>query len=126
MVEVLIAMVLTLFIFMAVLSTAILAIDSNTKNMLRNEAARIAAQSMSGARSFTFANMQSPSPQGPAGAFQTTRNFRQNLSETYTISNAVAALDQNPNDHDEVTVKVTWNWKGRQQQYIMQSVVNGQ
>ena len=118
LVEVLIAMVLFLFIFMAVLSTALLAIDSNTRNMLRNEAGSIASQSMSGARSHTFATLPNA-----AGNFHMTRNFR-NFEETYSVTNAVMPLDQNPNNHDLVTVTVTWNWKGQQQpKYVIQSVV---
>ncbi|MDA8388928.1 MAG: prepilin-type N-terminal cleavage/methylation domain-containing protein [Nitrospiraceae bacterium] len=141
LVEVLIAMVLFLFIFMAVLSTALLATDSNTKNMLRNEAVSIAAQSMSGARNIAFTNLPNsvppanPSgpvtngltctPNGPAvsNAVAVIRNFR-NFQETFCVTNAVDALDANPNNHDLVTVTVTWDWKGRQQpQYQIQSVI---
>ena len=123
LVEVLIAMVLTLFIFMAVLASALLATDTNTRNMLRNEAARIAAQSMSWARSCAFANMAKPPTQGgPLGSFQTTSNFR-NFQEPYSVTNGVTQLDH-PNNHDLITVTVQWSWRGQQQTpYTVQSVI---
>ncbi len=126
LVEVLISMVLFLFIFMAVLSSALLAIDSNTKNMLRNEAVRIAAQSMSGARSIAsnaFANMQQAIPVGPVGAVSISRNFR-NFAEPFTVTNAVAPLDSS-NENYLVSVTVTWSWKGQPQTpYTIQAVIS--
>ncbi|MDA8172039.1 MAG: prepilin-type N-terminal cleavage/methylation domain-containing protein [Nitrospiraceae bacterium] len=127
LVEVLISMVLFLFIFMAVLSTALLAVDSNTRNMLRNEAVRIAAESMSGARNIPFANLPNligASPPGAQGTVVISRNFR-NFTEPFTVTNAVTALDASD---DQVTVSVSWNWKGQPvpYTYTIQSVISNQ
>ncbi len=121
LVEVLIAMVLFLFIFMAVLSTALLAIDSNTGNMLRNEAVRIAAQSMSGARNWSFDNLANLPGQG-AAPITINRNFR-NFTEPFTVTNTPVSEDSN--DY-LITVAVNWKWRGQPHAYTITSVISRQ
>ncbi len=131
-----ISLVLFLFIFMAVLQTSLLAIDSDTRNMLRNEAIRIAAQSMNGTRYWANAapaNMTTPTPNGPStsghtcqlpnGAIQNSVAFNvkfRNFTENFCVSNTVANIS--PNDN-QVIVTVQWQWKGQTYQHAIQSVV---
>ena len=54
LVEVMIAMVVLLLVFLALMQTALVSIDSNMKNNLRDEAANIAAMRMEQARNLQY------------------------------------------------------------------------
>ncbi len=117
LVEVMIAMVLFLFIFIAVLQTSLLAIDSNTRNMLRNEAVKIAGQSMNIARSMPFNNL--PNMAGQANPITITRNFR-SFPVNYLVTNTPVSISQ---DDEQVTVQVVWPWRGQSYTYRIQTVI---
>jgi type II secretory pathway pseudopilin PulG len=57
LVELLVAMVILLTISLALMQTALVSIDYNTRNEIRNEAVKLAAQYMSDIRSTDFADM---------------------------------------------------------------------
>lgn len=133
-------MVLFLFIFMAVLSSALLAVDSNTRNMLRNEAVNIAAQAMSDAKNYAFANITrktTDTPRGPdtagvncplstgavpnAIAIRAPINFR-NFKENFCVANSVVPISTDKNDV-MVTVTVTWPWKGQAYTHTIQTAI---
>ena len=118
LVEVMISLVLFLFIFMAVLQTSLLAIDSNTRNMLRNEAVRIAGQSLESARSFPFANLNNLPGQAP-NPIIINRNFR-SFPEQYTITNTPSSVST---DDEQVRVQVQWKWKGQTYTHTIQTVI---
>ncbi len=115
LVEVMIAMVLFLFIFIAVLQTSLLAMDADTRNMLRNEAIRIAAQSMNEARSKPFANLANT-----AGTYTINRSFR-SMTIPFTVINSPVAISQ---DDEQMTVQVKWNWRGQPYTHTIQTVIN--
>ena len=112
-----ISMVLFLFIFMAVLQTSLLAIDSNTRNMLRNEAVRIAAQSMNGARAAQFFNLAN-------STVTIQSNFRK-FPETYIVNSTVVPISQTGGvvTSKQVTVDVQWQWRGQPYHHTIQSVI---
>ena len=120
LVEVMIAMVLFLFIFIAVLQSSLLAIDSNTRNMLRNEAVKIAAQSMNTARSMPFDNLLNMAGQGINPVY-ISRNFRNMPAIRFAVTNTPSSVSQ---DDDQLIVKVTWNWRGTQYTHQIQSVIS--
>ena len=59
LVEVMIALVVMLLVFFALMQTALVGIDSNTRNSLRNEAVNIAEQRMNEVRNAPFASVKS-------------------------------------------------------------------
>ena len=57
LVEVMIALVVLLLVFMGLLQAALLGIDSNMRNIIRDEAVTVAAMRMEEARSMPFDNV---------------------------------------------------------------------
>jgi prepilin-type N-terminal cleavage/methylation domain-containing protein len=57
LVEVMIALVILLLVFMGLLQAALLGIDSNMRNILRDEAVKIVSEKMEEARSMPFDNV---------------------------------------------------------------------
>lgn len=56
LVEVMISMVILLLVFVGLIQASLLSIDYNTRNELRDEAVRVAAESMAGVRATPFGN----------------------------------------------------------------------
>src|SRR3990172_4640679 len=83
LVEVMIALVVLLFVSLAMMQTALVSIDSNMINVLRDEAVRIAEERMSELRNVPFDNLAVADTNGAAnspGSFvadtTTQRNIR--------------------------------------------------
>jgi len=100
LVEVMIALLVLLFVTLAMMQTALVSIDSNMKNVLRDEAVRIAEQTMNDARSQGYDNL-------PSGLQTVNRKFRA-LDVTYTITRTVTQLGTADKQFD---VEVDWTWK---------------
>jgi Tfp pilus assembly protein PilV len=60
LVEVMIAMVVLLFVSLALMQTALVSIESNMKNVLRDEAVAIAEERINQARALPFASLTAP------------------------------------------------------------------
>ncbi len=112
-----IAMVLFLFIFIAVLQTSLLAVDADTRNMLRNEAIRIAAQSMNQARSVPFAALANT-----AGTFTVYRKFR-SMTIPFTVINTPVPISQEGDD-EQFKVEVQWKWRNTPYTHMIQTVIS--
>ena len=106
LVEVMIALVVLLLVFLALMQTALVSIDSNMINALRDEAVNIAEEKMNEERNKTFDNIQS-SP-----AVNVSRNIRNIPSATlnYKATRTVTQLNA---DSKQVTITVTWDWKDK-------------
>jgi type IV pilus assembly protein PilV len=104
LVEVMIALVVLLLVFLALMQTALVSIDSNMKNVLRDEAVNIAEEQMNNARNVSFDTLATL-PAAPV-----TRNIR-NITPafSYTVTRTVSNLNI---DSRQVVITVTWNWKG--------------
>jgi Tfp pilus assembly protein PilV len=100
-IEILISLVLLLLVFLALAQTALVSIDSNMTNILRDEAVSIAEVSMNKARNIPFDNLAALNETVP-------RNFR-NITIQYNVSRTVTPRGSN---NKEVGIMVTWNWKG--------------
>lgn len=101
LVEVMIALVVLLIVSLALMQTALVSIDSNMTNILRDEAVSIAEISMNEARNTPFNNL--------VGTSNSTilRNFR-NANFQYSVTRTVTNLNS---DNKQVNVTVTWEWK---------------
>ena len=115
LVEVLIAMALFLFVFMALLQTSLLSLDTNVSNMLRNEAIKIGAMDMNDARNTLFNNVAS------GGPVVVGRSFR-NMTVPFSVNTTVVNLDAAP-DNKQVTITVFWTWKGRNYSHAVSTII---
>ncbi len=102
LVEVMIALVIVLLVFLALMQTALVGIDSNTRNALRDEAVSIAEMKMNEARNILFDTLL-------AGTTIETvnRNFR-STSVPFTVTRTVSDLNT---DNKQINITVTWEWK---------------
>jgi prepilin-type N-terminal cleavage/methylation domain-containing protein len=129
LIEVLIALVVLLIVSLAMMQTALVGIDSNMRNTLRNEAVSVAETRMNEARNQSFtaivpdtgslsACVSDCSAGFPATGVCNTRairsipgfNFCTNLSCTEIGGDGNCIT--NDADNKQVTVLVGWKWKG--------------
>ena len=130
LVEVLIALVIFLFLSLALMQTALMSIDSNMVGALRDEAVRIAEERMNEARSYPFYSSNDvlstisdgALPAGCSAGFsaqfangviisrpvRSISNF--NFCTNRTVTPLPSAL--NPSSA-QVGVTVGWQWKGQ-------------
>ena len=104
LVEVMIALVVLLLVFLALMQTALVSIDSNMINVLRDDAVNIAEEQMSNQRNTPFDNVISV----PAAFI--TRNIRNIANFPYSCLITVTNLNA---DSKQVVITVTWDWKTR-------------
>jgi Tfp pilus assembly protein PilV len=117
LVEVMLALVITVIVFIGLIQASIVAIGANMRNELRDEAVRLSSDLMSELRAAPFGDIDRDGT-----ADTEPRNFNRN--QTLTIRNAavpytvavnvcsttcVPALDAN---HKQMTVTTTWIWQG--------------
>ncbi len=110
LVEVLIAMVVLLLVSLALMQTALMSIDSNVKNLLRDEAVSIAETEMNEARNIEFDALASAAAatitrqiRGLKDPADATRDF------PYTVTRTVNNLTT---DNSQIDITVAWSWKG--------------
>ncbi|MCX5716928.1 MAG: type II secretion system protein [Nitrospirae bacterium] len=136
LVEVVIALTISLLVFFALMQTALVSIDSNMKNNLRDEAANIAAMRMEQARNLRYTlstdnlvsdavdisgNPNCPATPAPfaAGAV-ITRDFRNIAGFTFCTNRSVTAIDSNTK---RVTIRVGWKWRNEDYNHNISTVV---
>lgn len=113
LVEVLIALVVSLLVSLAMMQTALVGIDANTRNILRDEAVNVTEMRMSEARNMPFASLISDAADVPV-----TRNIR-NIGGgvTFITRRVVTELDGDSNpatddaNNKQINITVTWEWR---------------
>lgn len=124
LVEVMIALIILLLVFMGLLQSALLGIDSNMRNILRDEAIRIAAERMEEVRSIPFNSVVSdPSPGdnlmlpacanppvGDGGPYEVEiqRDFRNIQNFPFGTRMTVTNLDA---DTRQIQITVRWEYR---------------
>jgi prepilin-type N-terminal cleavage/methylation domain-containing protein len=119
LVEVLIALVVLLLVFMGLLQAALLGIDSNMRNILRDEAVTVAAMRMEEARSIPFDNVLNDTatnpvnlPACPAGdnpyPVEIARDFRNIQDFPFGTRMTITDLDA---DTKQIEILVRWEYK---------------
>jgi prepilin-type N-terminal cleavage/methylation domain-containing protein len=108
LVEVMIALTILLLVFLALMQTALVSIDSNMRNALRDEAVRIVERQFEQARNMDFNNL--PSFATAATALPAV-NIR-NAPITYTITRTVDMVDIRDLKQRTLSISVSWTWKG--------------
>jgi len=114
LVEVMIALVIVLLVFLALMQTALVSIESNTLNILREEAVSIAEMRMNQVRNIPFASLVSDAASVPV-----TRNVR-NITGGFTFSTLTTVVELGGDgslatddaDNRQVNIIVSWQWKG--------------
>jgi prepilin-type N-terminal cleavage/methylation domain-containing protein len=104
LVEVLIALVVLLLVSLAMMQTALVSIDVNMINILRDEAVSIAEMRMNQARNMTFDLLVSDGATVPI-----TRNIRSKTGGF--IYNTMMTVTNLNADNRRITITVRWNWK---------------
>jgi prepilin-type N-terminal cleavage/methylation domain-containing protein len=128
LVEVMVALSIFLIVIMGLFQTAILSIDNNMKNVLRDEAVTIAAMRMEELRSRPFAALVSDTSAMPSGVdcpstFTIGERIRKNFrSVTKDVCITVScqdldgdgncATDDAASNSKQINVIVAWKWKG--------------
>jgi type IV pilus assembly protein PilV len=117
LVEVMIALVVVLLVFLALMQTALVGIDSNMINILRDEAVSIAEMRMNEARNQPFDSLVTTPPE------TVSRNFRNITNFSYTVTRTVTDLNA---DNKQVNITVTWEWKGNPYTHSITSILRRQ
>lgn len=107
LIEVMISLVVLLLVFLALLQTALVSIDSNMTNVLRDEAVNIAEEQMNVARNTPFNNLAV----GTTDVSPPARSIRNIAAFTYTVTRTVS--DVKTNSSKQVIINVAWDWKDR-------------
>lgn len=116
LVEVMIAMLLSLIIFLALMQTSLISINQNMRNILRDEAGRIAEERMSGLKNLPFdhADLNDDTAVGTGttridatGISRTIRNFSVEFAPITTVVDDVNTTTK------ELRVTVAWTWRGQ-------------
>ncbi|MCL5024106.1 MAG: type II secretion system GspH family protein [Nitrospirae bacterium] len=108
LVEVLVAFVVLLFASLALMQTALMSIDSNTVDLLRDEAVRVAGAAMNETRNIRYDDNADALG---TGTVRTTvrRNVRSMADFPFTVARTCTDVLQN--DAKQITITVTWEWK---------------
>ncbi len=102
LVEMLVAMVVLLLVSLALMQTALIGIDANMVNVLRDEAISIAETEMNDARNISFDSLTGSSSKTVPRYFRNISNFSYSVTRTITDLNT---------DNKQATITVTWAWK---------------
>ena len=115
LVEVMIALVIVLLVFLALMQTALVSIESNTVNILRDEAVSIAEMRMNEARNIPFASLISDAASVPVtrNVKNITGGFIFNTLMTVTELGGDGSLATDDADNRQVNIIVTWEWKDK-------------
>jgi prepilin-type N-terminal cleavage/methylation domain-containing protein len=128
LVEVMISLVILLLVFLALMQTALVSINANMSNVLRDEAVSIAEQRINETRSLPYSTLETASdaadtlPVGvdcPVATFAngTTkgtlveRDFRNIIRKDFCTQRTASTLGA-AKDATQVSIQVIWNWKG--------------
>lgn len=113
LVEVMIALVVVLLVSLAMMQTALVSIDSNMLNVLRDEAVSIAEERMSMNRNLALSatDFDGLLPEGPLTNDPRYRRNVRNVGLQYTVMRTVNNYPAANPTTKEVIETVTWRWK---------------
>lgn len=136
LIEMMIALVVLLLVSLAMMQTALVSIDANMTNVLRDEAVGIAEMRMNEARNTVFDSLASDSTSLPSGVDcpatftidgsangqRIRRNIR-NISNKDFCSRMRAS---GSGDTRQIDVEVRWRWKGQDYTHTISTIVRRQ
>jgi len=121
LVEMMIALVILLLVFLALMQTALLSINSNMNNLLRDEAVSVAEQHMIAVKNTPFDNVTATAGfvSDTRADINDTRAFR-DFSIIFIPQRQVT--DQGI-DNKQVDILVRWTWKGENYTHSINAVL---
>lgn len=119
LVEVVIALLVLLIVFLALMQTALVGIDANMLNVLRDEAVNIAEEQMSTARNTPFDSLTA----GATDVSPPARSLRNIAAFTYTVTRTVTDINT---DSKQVDITVAWDWKENPYTHTISTIVRRQ
>jgi type II secretory pathway pseudopilin PulG len=122
LVEVLIAMTVLLFVSLALMQTALVSIDANMKNVIRDEGVRVAEARMISMRSQDFGTLANAT----GNAHLDIRGIIGNAPgapgwQFFDITNTIAADLGHP-DRRRISVQVQWDYKNETYDTALSSI----
>ncbi len=142
LIEILIALVVLLLVSLALTHTALVGINSNMRNVLRDEAVKIAEERMNMARNLAFTrtivNLVSDTTPFvapcigncpavfPAIGQCSPRNLRSIPNFPFCTSRAVTVLDPPVGDTRQVNITVGWRWKNQDYTHSITTIIGRQ
>lgn len=142
LVEVMIALVILLLVSLALMQTALVSIDSNMRNVLRDEAVRIAEERMEQARNLKFtqtatdlisdadslAGADCPSGFSATGVLverdvRSVDDFNFCTNMTVQEIGGDASLATPDSDNRRVNITVGWRWQGADYRHAISTVI---
>jgi len=103
LVEVLVAIIISLLVFFAMIQVTLVTIDSNIRNSLRNEAVDIATTKINEVLNKPFTALTAgTSTETVARSFNNIQNFQ------YTVTSTITDLSS---DYKQINIMVRWEWK---------------
>jgi prepilin-type N-terminal cleavage/methylation domain-containing protein len=120
LVEVLISMVVFLLVSLAMMQTALIGIDSNTRNIMRDEAVNIAESIMNQARNAPFESLVSTS--------NTVRPKIRNIKDPsnsdldFPFATTVTVTTIPGGDNRIITIEVVWQWRGENYRHSLSTI----
>ncbi|MEW6108539.1 MAG: prepilin-type N-terminal cleavage/methylation domain-containing protein [Nitrospirota bacterium] len=122
LVEIMIALVILLIVFLGLMQTALLSIQSNMINVLRDEAVSMTSAQMAILRSASYEDMDQD-----GGIDASPLNFNRNqnrdirnvVNHPFTVAINIQTLDT---EHKQITVTTTWSWQGQNYQHQIMSI----
>jgi len=133
LVEVMIALVVLLFVSLAMMQTALVSIDSNMKNTVRTEAVGRAEKIVNDLRNLTYTSTFTDAGLANTGSWacvdSTDPHCPTYSEESRYVRNAWIVFTEQKmiidrgTENKEVSVKVSWNWKGDPYDYTFSTVL---
>jgi len=111
LIETLIALVVTLVLFMALMQSALLSIGINTGNVLRDEAVRIAEERMTELRNLPFNHADLVQTGGFVDEGDILRNVRNIQNHPFNQQRRIIDLPAGSPTAKQVEMLITWEWK---------------
>ncbi len=124
LVEVMIALVVLLFVSLAMMQTALVSIDSNMKNLIRAEAVAMGEKIINDMRNLTYNSTTTD-----AALAATSWASVSPSPETRTVRTAAISFTKEKKiinhgtENKEVYVRITWSWKGQSSNAVFGTVL---
>jgi type IV pilus assembly protein PilV len=115
LIEVLVSLVVTMFVFLGLMQTALLGLDANLKNMMRDEAVIVAETQMNQVRNTPINDLAPGVTTATA-----TRTFRNISNIVYTLTQTVTDLGAG---NKQIQIEVEWLHKGQTSTHSITAIV---
>jgi prepilin-type N-terminal cleavage/methylation domain-containing protein len=106
LIEMMVALAILLIVLLGLYHAAILSIDSSVRNLLREEALRVASDEMNLYRNTQFALINP----GAIPRVTRMRNLRNIVNQRFFVDTTVTAPST---EIKQISIMVTWDWKER-------------